>query len=206
MRSHSDYAVTWFRVFTQKLDWPYDIPTPEILSAEERERFLRIDLASVRTRYAQSHVFLRETLSRFAPVKPGDWEFGAGEFGRPFIKGPAAGLGLDFNLSHTRDYVACVVTDGAACGIDIERIHLPAYLMPVARRQFAAGECDELEKLDEGARLRRFFELWTEKEAWVKAHGQGLRMATNLRIGEIPGVRLHRLPAPANHAMAVVLL
>lgn len=198
--------MSWFRVFTQRLDWPYDIPTPEILSAEERERYLRISLASVRTRFAQSHVFVRETLSRFAPVKPGDWEFGAEEFGRPFIRGPADGLGLDFNLSHTRDYAACVVTDGARCGIDIELIRPPSYLMPIARRQFASEECAELEKLEEEARLRRFFELWTEKEAWVKARGQGLRLATTLCIGQVPGVRLHRLAAPANHAMAVVLL
>ena len=198
--------MTWFRVFTQRLDWPYDIPVPEVLSAEECERYARFDRASLRTRYAQAHVFLRQTLSRFAAVGPADWQFGQGEFGRPFVAGPAAGLGLNFNLSHSRDYAACVVTDGAACGIDIERVRPTAHLLAIAWRRFAPEEFEELQVLEGQARTQRFFELWTEKEAWVKARGLGLTLGTNHRIGELAGVDLHRPAPPEDHAMAVVVV
>ncbi len=198
--------VSWFRVFTQRLDWPYDLPMPDILSPEECRRYLRLERSSVRTRYAQSRVFLRHTLSRFAPVAPGEWEFGYGEFGRPHVAGPSAGLGLNFNLSHTRDYAACVVTGGAGCGIDIELIHHTPYLMRIARRRYAPEEYAELERLDEPARLERFFVMWTEKEAWAKAKGEGLRLSTNMRIAELPGVQLHRPTPPPGHAISVILL
>lgn len=198
--------MSWFQVFTQRLDWPYDVPMPDILSPGECERYLRLERSSVRTRFAQSRVFLRQTLSRFAPVSPGEWEFGFGEFGRPFIAGPPAGVGLNFNLSHTHDYAACVVTDGAACGIDIELIRATAHLMPIARRRYAPEECAELERLDEPGRLKRFFEMWTEKEAWAKARGVGLRLSTNMKIAELPDVQLHRPVPPAGHTMSVVLV
>jgi 4'-phosphopantetheinyl transferase len=197
-------------VFTQPLDWAVfwndAPPIPEILSGEERERCTRFVRAADRARYAQSHVFLRETLSRFADVAPGEWQFTRGEFGRPAIAGPIAGLGIEFNLSHTLDHAACVVTRLIPCGIDIELVRPIPHALDIARRLFAPEEFRELEELDEITRPRRFFELWTEKEAWIKAHGRGLSLPVNCKIAEIPGVKLRRCGSIPNHAMAVVLL
>jgi 4'-phosphopantetheinyl transferase len=195
-------------VFTQPLDWAdfWSDAFPEILSAEESERCARFVRAADRARYAQSHVFLRETLSLFADVAPAEWQFTRGEFGRPAIAGPMAGLGIEFNLSHTVDWAACVVTRGIACGIDIELIRPIPEALDIAQRFFAPEEFRELEELAESALQRRFFELWTEKEAWVKAHGGGLSLPVNRIVAEIQGVQLLRCPAVPNHAMSVVLL
>ena len=193
-------------VFTQALEWSEDFHPPKILSAEERERCARFVRPADRARYAQSHVFLRETLSRFADVAPADWQFQRGEFGRPAIAGHMAGLGIEFNLSHTVDWAACIVTRGIPCGIDIELIRPIPHALDIARRFFAPQEFRELEEVGEDAFERRFFELWTEKEAWVKAYGRGLSVPVNRIIGEIPGVELARCATIRNHAMAVVLL
>ena len=209
-------------VFTQPLDWADswsdalshghaqawgpEPRLPEILSAEERERCARFVRAADRARYAQSHVFLRETLSRFADVAPADWQFTRGEFGRPAIAGSMPGSGIEFNLSHTVDWAACVVTRGIPCGIDIELIRPIPHALDIAHRFFAPEDSRELEELDEVARPRRFFELWTEKEAWLKANGRGLAHPMNRVVAEIPGAMLERFQPTAHHAMAVVLL
>jgi phosphopantetheinyl transferase len=197
-------------VFTQLLDWADSwsdaSALPEILSAEERERCARFIRPADCARYAQSHVFLRETLSRFADVAPADWQFTRGEFGRPAIAGPVAGVGIEFNLSHTVDWAACIVTRGTPCGIDIERIRPIQHLLDIARARFAPEEFRALKELDAIARPRRFFELWTEKEAWVKANGRGLTHPMNRIVAEIPGVMLERFHPTGHHAMAVVLL
>jgi 4'-phosphopantetheinyl transferase len=199
-----------FEVYTQALDWPEDAPVPDILSAEERERRARFVRAADRARYAQSHVFLREALSRFtaeaATIAPAEWQFAHGEHGRPKIANPPAGFPIDFNLSHTKDYAACVVTRGAVCGIDIERVRSDPEFLNIARSHFAPEEYRALAELAEDARPRRFFELWTEKEAWAKACGLGLALPLDRVVAEIPGVTLERFEPTLNHALAVVLI
>lgn len=195
-----------FEVFTQPLDWPEDFHFPEILSAEERDRCARFASAADGVRYAQAHAFLREMLSRFADVAPSDWRFTRGEFGRPAIAGPMEGVGLEFNLSHTSDWAAVVVARGLPCGLDIERIRPIPQMLDIARTRFAPEEFRALEQLDANMRPRRFFELWTEKEAWAKACGRGLSLPMNRIIAEIPGVTIERVQPSENHAMAIVLV
>jgi 4'-phosphopantetheinyl transferase len=198
--------VRTFEVFTQPLDWPEDFHFPEILSAEERDRCCRFVRAADRARYAQAHGFLRQRLSRFAAVAPSEWQFTRGEFGRPAIAGPIAGMGLEFNLSHTLDWAAAVITRGVPCGIDIEIIRPVPQMLDIARTRFAPEEFRALEQLDDKTRPRRFFELWTEKEAWVKACGRGLSLPMNRIVAEIPDVTVERFQPTENHAMAIVLV
>ena len=195
--------VRTFEVFTQPLDWPEDFHFPEILSAEERNRCARFVRAVDRARYVQAHEFLRETLSRFAAVAPSEWQFTRGEFGRPAIAGPIAGMGLEFNLSHTSDWTAVVVTRGVPYGIDIELIRPIPEMLDIAHRNFAPEELRALEQLDENTRPRRFFELWTEKEAWLKASGGGLSLPMNRIVSEVPGLTIERFHPTKNHAMAL---
>ena len=44
-----------------------------------------------------------------------------------------AGVGLEFNLSHTSDWAAVVVARGLPCGIDIERIRPIPQMLDIAR-------------------------------------------------------------------------
>jgi 4'-phosphopantetheinyl transferase len=195
-----------FQVLTQRLDWPDDFTLPDVLSPEERARCVRFVRAGDRARFAQAHLFLRETLSRIADVAAAEWQFARGDFGKPAISGPPAGLDIDFNLSHTRDWAACVVTRGVQCGIDIERIRPIPQMLDIARSRFAPEEFRALEALPEDARAQRFFELWTEKEAWVKACGKGLSLPIDCVVSEIPGVTLERFQTTPDHTLAVVLL
>jgi 4'-phosphopantetheinyl transferase len=109
-----------------------------------------------------------------AGVAPNELSFHIGEHGRPEIAGPSRALALRFNLSHTRGLVACGVACGHDIGVDVERIDREVALLGVARHVFSERENAGLLSLSGSAQRLRFFELWTLKEAYVKAIGKGL--------------------------------
>lgn len=119
-----------------------------------------------------SNAFCRAALSRHAPVAPGSWRFATGEHGKPRLVDPP--LPLDFNLSHSGDWMVCAVSAGIPLGVDIELENKSRDVMRLARRFFSQAETADLEALPEDARRERFYEYWTLKEATVKAFGAAL--------------------------------
>jgi 4'-phosphopantetheinyl transferase len=106
-------------------------------------------------------------------VAPDAWRFVAGTLGRPEIAAPAIASPLRFSVANTHGLVGCAVTLGRDVGLDLEpwRDDAPAELI---ERCFAPDERAALLALPAAARPRRFVELWTLKEAYLKARGIGL--------------------------------
>jgi len=123
-------------------------------------------------RVASSSQFSRELLSRYAPVAPDDWQFRVGKHGKPHIAN--APVALNFNLSHSRDWLVCAVTAGSAVGVDIEYCEPARAFSKLARRFFQPQEYEALQALPAPDRRERFYDLWTLKEARVKAGGGAL--------------------------------
>jgi 4'-phosphopantetheinyl transferase len=88
--------------------------------------------------------------------------------GKPFIVG-----GPFFNVSHSGDYAAAVVSENAPVGIDIENTERErgGNFSRLAERAFHP---DELSRFNENPTRQHFYELWTQKEAFVKMRGGGL--------------------------------
>jgi 4'-phosphopantetheinyl transferase len=167
------------------------------LAAGERERLERIRIEDTRTQFALAHVLLRGLLSRYAAVGPADWVFATGPHGRPEIAAPLEWAGrIRFNLSHTRGLVACGLTRGRDLGVDVERSDRVAHVCGVARRFFAPAEAGFVLAAAEPERRRRFFELWTLKEAYIKARGLGLSLSLQSFAFQVDakGARLLRTP------------
>ena len=142
-----------------------------ILSHDEKMRLARLLAPAKQELFLLAHGLLRTSLSRCEDVEPAGWRFTVGEHGRPEIAAPKSAL--RFNLSHTQGLAACVVTDRADVGIDVEKI-TPRHHMTLARRFFSPREQHDLCALPEPEQTTRFFELWTLKEAYLKARGLGL--------------------------------
>jgi 4'-phosphopantetheinyl transferase len=89
------------------------------------------------------------------------------EKGKPYVAG-----GPFFNVSHSGDYAA-IVAGTAPVGIDIEHTGNPrgGNLASLAEAFFHP---DELRYFHENPSLRRFYEIWTQKEAFAKMKGDGL--------------------------------
>ena len=93
-----------------------------------------------------------------------------GENGKPYLPGET----VHFNLSHAGEWVLCAVSN-APVGCDVELLR--RWDMNVARRFFSAEETALLEAAqNDAARADLFFRLWTLKESYIKAVGEGLRL------------------------------
>lgn len=190
-----------------QLPYPPDLVAryQRLLDPEERQRQSRFRFERDRHSFLIGHALVRAALSAYTDVHPADWRFERNQFGRPepVIRGARP---LRFNLSGTTGLVACVITRRTDAGIDVEDTTRIDDLMPIARHAFAPGEVAELDALPGHAQRRRFFELWTMKEAWLKAMGTGLSAGLN----RLPDrhewqVHLSRPCALTSHLLAVAL-
>ena len=145
-----------------------------LLSDDERVRLERFAFEHLKHEYLLTRALCRLTLSRYAEVSPAAWRFRANEFGRPQIVGSEASLPLRFNLSNARTLVACVVARDIEVGVDVEEIDRGGELVDIADRHFSEFELRALRALPSSRQNRRFFELWTLKESYIKARSLGL--------------------------------
>ncbi|PXX69500.1 4'-phosphopantetheinyl transferase [Pseudomonas sp. LAMO17WK12:I10] len=142
------------------------------LSAEETERMARLMFEHHRHQYLVTRALLRSTLSLYAPwVAPHQWVFASNAWGKPAIVAPA--VPMAFNLSHTEGLVTLALTLENSVGIDVESRQRMADA-DLAERFFSAREVHYLSSLPAAGRASAFISLWTLKEAYIKACGQGL--------------------------------
>jgi 4'-phosphopantetheinyl transferase len=147
----------------------------DLLSAEENERREKLYSEALRHQFAVTRALQRLVLSRYAPgVAPRDWTFTTGEHGKPALSSRFEGHGLHFNLAHTTGLVAFAVSRQPEIGIDTENARTRTAPLHLAPRYFTSREAAGLAALPENERPARFFALWTLKEAWLKATGEGL--------------------------------
>lgn len=95
------------------------------------------------------------------------------KFGKPIIKRPS-GSNLDISISHSGNYLVIGICDIGKVGIDIE------LLKNIDFRVFKnCLSVDEERYINSGKevaqRLANFYEIWTRKEACLKASGIGLQ-------------------------------
>jgi len=146
-----------------------------VLSPAERERCQRLP-GQNRAQALLTRWLVRAVLSRYVDVDPALWRFESGENGKPLA---ASGdrQAPPFNLSHSHGWIACAVAGQGAVGVDVESWVSSRDYMRMARRYFTAPELAQLERLAPAQQQRRFYELWTLKEAWSKARGGNIGSA-----------------------------
>lgn len=149
----------------------------EILDRDERERAGRFRFDRDRREFIAAHALLRRMLAFHLGQPAAAWQFAIGAFGKPTIDEKLRVSDIDFNMSHTRDLVAAAVVSHATIGVDVEQIDRAKADFAVAKAYFAPPEVELLRRAAERERAGRFFQLWTLKEAYLKATGAGLGTA-----------------------------
>jgi 4'-phosphopantetheinyl transferase len=124
---------------------------------------------------------VRASLAAYLGVDPGSVELERGAYGKPALAGEG---GIRFSVARSGGLTLLAVTRGREVGVDVERIEPERAHGPIADRLFAPDEAAELRRLPFDERTRRFFQLWTRKEAYAKALGVG--MAVPLRRLQAP--------------------
>ena len=142
-----------------------------LLSADEQERATRFRFDEHRERWQLARGVLRTLLGTYLGVNPESLRFTYGEHGKPLLPE----TGIHFNTSHSGDYAVFAFTRAGKVGVDVERVKDEVSRgEEIARKYFAPGEFQQWQALPESERARGFFEVWTRKEAFVKARGDGL--------------------------------
>jgi 4'-phosphopantetheinyl transferase len=144
-----------------------------MMSPDERARHERFMFVKDRHQFLVTRGVLRTLLARYTGAEPRACAFASNAYGRPALMGGAT---VDFNVSHTRGLVACAIARVPEVGVDVEDIERGAFSRDIARRYFSAAEADALDAVPEAARVSRFFDYWTLKEAYIKARGMGLSL------------------------------
>jgi 4'-phosphopantetheinyl transferase len=115
---------------------------------------------------------LRALLAAYLGERPEALVLIDGEHGRPGLAAPHESLA--FNWSHSGDRALLAIARGIAPGIDLERWRPRPRALEIAQRFFCAEEAAALAMLDAEQLTSAFLELWTAKEAVLKALGRGI--------------------------------
>ena len=162
----------------------------ETLSIEEQERADRFRFQQDHDRFIVRRGILRAILSRYLGNEPARVQFKTSPYGKlalsnplpPVDTGRAANAALNqfsslcFNLSHSQGVALYAIAPGREVGIDVEIIRPNFDYLAVARRFFSPHEQAALGALPPAQQARAFFACWTRKEAYIKAHGEGLSL------------------------------
>jgi 4'-phosphopantetheinyl transferase len=145
------------------------------LVPDERTRADRLRTPQLRRRFIVARVLLRRLLTTYAPAHASELRLGTGSHGKPCL---ADAADLRFNVSHAEDTAMYAIASGREVGIDVEATRRDIDIAGVARQAFSPGERAVLAALAPDARREAFFRIWTRKEAYVKARGEGLSYTT----------------------------
>ena len=148
----------------------------KILTPDEQQRADQYKFERGRTRFITARSMLRRLLGNALQQDPSALTFRYTERGKPELT--VAGEGqLRFNVSHSDALALIALTRSHAVGVDLERIRPVTYVREIADRFFTDRESAALALLPEAEQTTAFFNLWTRKEAWLKATGDGIAEA-----------------------------
>jgi 4'-phosphopantetheinyl transferase len=146
------------------------VRSSELLSNEERARADSFRFQADRTRYVVAHAALRVLLAGALGRTPRELRFERTSRGKPYL----ADAGIHFNLAHSTMYALVGVSRDSEIGVDTESIRATVEYQALAERYFAPEEVAWLDAAPIDQRRSRFFRMWTVKEAFLKATGEGL--------------------------------
>jgi 4'-phosphopantetheinyl transferase len=141
------------------------------VSSERQEKIKKFTRPDDAKRALLAEILIRSIIASKLKVSNKTIEFGTNKYGKPFLKG---NFDLHFNVSHSENWIVCVIDDKPV-GIDIEKMR--PIKLEIAAQFFSDEEYKMLMSKDLKDQQHFFFDLWTLKESYIKAVGDGLSIA-----------------------------
>jgi 4'-phosphopantetheinyl transferase len=176
-----------------------DSASLEMLSEDERARSAKFRFERDRKAFVARRSLLRAILGHYLKVKPWQITLAYEERGKPRVSAPVSAAPFHFSFSHSRGLGLCAVSRFAPLGVDVERIRPMPEMAEIGAAFCAVQENALLNAAPPEKKLEVFFSIWTRKEAYLKATGEGIAGAlAQLDCSQAPpGWSLHALsPAP----------
>jgi 4'-phosphopantetheinyl transferase len=149
------------------------------LSPDEKERADRFHFEKHHRQFVSGRGVLRTILACYLDNTPEQVRFAYTKYGKPFLEGPPGSPEITFNMSHSEDLCLYAISRDRDVGIDVEHIRSDVDIEAVSASVFSQRELDEFSRVEPSLRPNAFFDLWTRKEACVKAVGGGLSIPLN---------------------------
>jgi 4'-phosphopantetheinyl transferase len=161
------------------LHWP-DLPdsaiarAERIVSVQEQKKASNYTNQIQRIRYIASRALLRTLSAEYLDLDAATLALGYGGNGKPYwanIKDR-----LHFNISHSGSWIVLAFSSHFPVGIDIQSRTGRASRdsLALATRFFHPSEQDSLRRAEADQRETLFFDIWSGKEAVIKAFGEGV--------------------------------
>ncbi len=173
-----------------------------LLNDTETARAQRLLRPHVYERFVLARALLRQLLGHYLRCSPQEVHLQFSSYGKPSLDPSVHKMPLQFNISHSQDYVMVALTKQNELGVDIEYHKALNDFNGIIERVFSASEQTWLASLPEPSQQAAFFKVWTRKEALTKAMGLGLSLpfheitVADGQAGDIPS----EIRYPANHS------
>lgn len=180
MRLHSQASLDDCVLKPNRIDiWHYPLDKnllnpASTLNAEETLRANRFYFPRHQRRFTHAHAVLRNILARYVHQSADELTFTTGLYGKPAL---VNSVSLEFNLSHSGEAALLAVGQGESLGIDLEFFADRPY-HGIAETLFSPVEIQALRQAPSTLVPLVFFNIWAQKEAFIKANGQGLNYPT----------------------------
>ena len=147
-----------------------------LLSNHERFRATQFQLDKDKSNYLISKAILKSLLAYFSNKSEMKIDFKYGKNGKPFLSDDS---NVQFNCSHSENVVVVAIALGMEIGIDLEQLSRKVNRPRLASFLFTPTELIAYHQLEEMHQQEVFMDLWTKKEAILKATGEGLTRPMN---------------------------
>lgn len=141
----------------------------------EQRRARKYQVEADQHRHLAGRGLVRTFLADRFDCAPQDPTITEGPHGKPQLEEAQGDPVLMFNIAHTEDVIVAAFSYTHPVGIDIEAQGREADMEGLVQRVFTASERQRWQKLSPARRPEFFFQIWTCKEAFLKATGRGLQ-------------------------------
>jgi 4'-phosphopantetheinyl transferase len=143
-----------------------------LLSSDEQARAAQYHFDLHRRRFIRGRATLRLLLAEHLGADPAELQFGYAASGKPYLKHPA---NLSFNIAHCENMgLIAIAKSKIDIGVDVERVRWLPDFDELVSRFFSKREATLFAALTADLKPAAFFNLWTRKEALLKATGEGI--------------------------------
>ncbi len=144
------------------------------LSKDEKERAFRFKFEKHQRRYIAARGSLRKILAGQLNLEPSEIDLKYSKQGKPQISAKQNKKNIHFNLSHSHELAIIGLTLNKPVGIDIEYLTDKKDHLGLAKRFFSNKEYEIISSLPKDNQNDAFYRVWTRKEAYLKATGEGI--------------------------------
>jgi 4'-phosphopantetheinyl transferase len=185
-------------VWSSQLDQPNDVIEHyrQILGERDRARIERYKTPRLRCRQTVAMGSLVSLIALYTRETPQRIELESGEFRKPVLANNTGRSNLQFSASHSNHIGMYAFTEDKLIGVDLEEIVARSDWQDVMDICLSDYEKDWFSRLPFVRKAATLIQIWTIKEAYLKAIGTGLAVppaSVELEFTETNEYQFHRL-------------